>query len=230
MLFCLFLRFSSFFLCLPVYFVEDDGELVDGSGWLLGELGWGPPEFFAEAEVRDGWVRFLASDGSDKKAVSSSVIAHKPLTILESSSPSAMGMPFSSPKSLSSVKGSWRGCSLSVAQIVSAWIAMKSLLTTCPETGWYRVCFWIMRLRFAHVSSWKTYLPAYSSPYSLPRLMVSVRILNHLHCGYAVGYGGVHVFKDDGLHPLGHFQDAFAELFPHAKPFLAQFCFSAEVL
>jgi hypothetical protein len=205
MLFCLFLRFSSFFLCLLVYFFEDDGELVDGSGGLPCELVWGPPELFAEAEVCDGWVRFLTSDGADKKAVSSSVMAHKPLTILESNSPSAMGMPFSSLNSLSSVMGVFGGCSLSAAQMVSAWIAMKSLLTTWPEMGWYRVCFWIMRLRFAHVSSWKTYLPAYSSPYSVPRLMVSVRILNHLHGGYAVAYGGVHVFKDYGLHPLWQF-------------------------
>jgi hypothetical protein len=205
MLFCLFLRFSSFFLCLPVYFVEDDGELVDGSGWLLCELVWGPPEFFAEAEVCDDWMRFLSSEGADKKAVSSLVMAHKPLTILESTSPSAMGMPFSSPKRLSSVMGAWGGCSLSAAQMVSACIAMKSLLTTCPETGWYRVCFWIMRLRFAHVSSWKTYLPAYSSSYSVPRLMVSLRILNHLHRGDSVAYGGVHVFKDNCLHPLWQF-------------------------
>jgi hypothetical protein len=136
MLFCLFLSFSSFFLCLAVYLVEDDGELVDGSGWLLCELGWGPPEFFAEAEVCDSWMWFLASDGADKKAVSSRVMAHKSLTILENSSPSAMGMPFSSPKSLSSVMGAVGGCSLSAAQMVSACMAMKSLLTTCPETGW----------------------------------------------------------------------------------------------
>jgi len=136
MLFCLFLHFSSFFLCLPVYFVEDDGELVDGSGWLLGELVGGPAEFFAEAEVCDDWMRFLASEGADKKAVSSLVMAHSSLTIFESNSPRAMGMPFSSPKSLSSVRGAWGGCSLSAAQMVSACIAMKSLLTTCPETGW----------------------------------------------------------------------------------------------
>jgi hypothetical protein len=136
MLFCLFLRFSPFFLCLAVYFVEDDGELVDSFGWLPCKLGWGPPEFFAEAEVCDDWVRFLASEGADKKAVSSRVMAHKSLTILENNSPSAMGMPFSSPKSFSSVSGVLGGCSLSAAQIVSACIAMKSLLTTCPEMGW----------------------------------------------------------------------------------------------
>jgi hypothetical protein len=141
MFFRLFLSFSPFFLCLAVYLVEDDGELVDGFGWLFCELVWGPPEFFAEAEVCDGWVRFLASDGADKKAVSSRVIAHRLLTSLENNSPSGTGMPFSSLNSFSSVKGSWGGCSLSAAQIVSAWIAMKSLLTTCPETGWYRVCF-----------------------------------------------------------------------------------------
>jgi hypothetical protein len=135
MFFRLFLRFSPLFLCLAVYLVEDDGELVDSSGWLLGELVWGPPEFFAEAEVCDDWMRFLASDGADKKAVSSRVMAHKSLTIFENNSPSATGMPFSSPKSLSSVMGAWGGCSLSAAQMVSACIAMKSLLTTCPETG-----------------------------------------------------------------------------------------------
>src|SRR3989304_322792 len=53
MLFCLFFCFLSFFLCLVVYLVEDDGELVDGSGWLFCELVWGPPEFSAEAEVLD---------------------------------------------------------------------------------------------------------------------------------------------------------------------------------
>jgi hypothetical protein len=120
MFFRLFLSFSPFFLCLAVYLVEDDGELVDGSGWLPCELGWGPPELFAEAEVCDCGVRFLASDGSDKKAVSSSVMAHRLLTIFESNSPSAMGTPFSSLNSFSSVKGSWGGCSLSAAQMVSA--------------------------------------------------------------------------------------------------------------
>jgi hypothetical protein len=120
MFFCLFLSFSSFFLCLAVYLVEDDGELVDGSGWLLCELGWGPPEFFAEAEVCDGWMRLLASDGADKKVVSSRVIAHKPLTILENNSPSAMGTPSSSPKSFSSVIGACGGCSLSATHMVSA--------------------------------------------------------------------------------------------------------------
>jgi len=120
MLFRLFLSFSPFFLCLAVYLVEDGGELVDGSGWLFCELVWGPPEFFAEAEVCDGWMWPLASDGADKKAVSSRVMAHRLLTILESNSPSAMGMPFSSPKSFSSVKGSWGGCYLSAAQMVSA--------------------------------------------------------------------------------------------------------------
>jgi hypothetical protein len=136
MFFCLLFCFFPFFLGLPVYFVEDDGELVDSFGWLPCKLGWGPPEFFAEAEVCDDWVRFLASEGADKKAVSSRVMAHKPLTTCESSSPRAMGIPFSSPKSLSSVSGVLGGCSLSAAQMVSACIAMKSLLTTCPETGW----------------------------------------------------------------------------------------------
>jgi hypothetical protein len=194
---------------------------VDDAGGLPCELGWGPPELFAEAEVRDCGVGLSALDCSDKKAVSSRDMAHKPLTTCESSSPSAMGTPSSSPNSFSSVIGVLAGCSLSAAQMVSAWMAMKSLLTTCPDKGWYRVCFWIMRLRRAQVSSWKTYLPAYSAPYSVPRLMVSVRILNHLHGDYAVGYGGVHVFKDYGLHPLGQFQDAFAELLPSANPLLA---------
>jgi hypothetical protein len=81
MFFCLFFCFLSFFLCLLVYLVEDDGELVDGSGWLFGELVWGPSEFFAEAEVCDGWMGLLASDGADKKAVSSLVMAHRLLTI-----------------------------------------------------------------------------------------------------------------------------------------------------
>jgi hypothetical protein len=80
MFFRLFLCFSSFFLGLPVYFVEDDGELVDGAGWLPCELGWSPPELFAETEVRDCGVRLSAFDCSDKKAVSSRDIAHKPLT------------------------------------------------------------------------------------------------------------------------------------------------------
>jgi hypothetical protein len=65
-------------------------------------------------------MRLLASDGADKKTVSSRVIAHKPLTILENNSPSAMGTPFSSPKSFSSVIGVLGGCSLSAAHMVSA--------------------------------------------------------------------------------------------------------------
>jgi len=125
-----------FFLCLSVYFVEDDGELVDGSGWLPSELGWSPPEFLAEAELCDGLVRSLASDGSDKKAVSSLVMAHKPLTALDKSSPSAIGTPSSSPSSFSSVNGLCEGCSFSAAHMVSACIAMKSLLSTCPDMGW----------------------------------------------------------------------------------------------
>src|SRR3990170_3566276 len=56
MFFCLFFCFLSFFLCLLVYLVEDDGELVDDSGWLFGELVWSPSKFFAEAEVCDGWM------------------------------------------------------------------------------------------------------------------------------------------------------------------------------
>jgi hypothetical protein len=120
MFFRLFLSFSPFFLRLAVYLVEDDGELVDGSGWLLCELVWGPPEFFAEAEVCDGWMWSLASDGADKKAVSSRVMAQRLLTILENNSPSGTGMPFSSPKSFSSVIGVLSGCSLSAAHMVSA--------------------------------------------------------------------------------------------------------------
>jgi len=80
-------------------------------------------------------VWLLASDGADKKAVSSLVMAHKPLTILESNSPSGMGMPFSSPSNFSSDMGVWGGCSLSDAHMVSACMAMKSLLSTCPDSG-----------------------------------------------------------------------------------------------
>jgi hypothetical protein len=203
-----------FFLCFTVYLVENNDEFVDGSGWLASEMVWGPPEFFAEAEVCDGWVWFLSSDCADKKAVSSRVIAHNPFTICESSSPRAMGMPFSSPNNFSNVIGDCGGCSFRDAQMVSACIAMKSLLCTCPDTGWYRVCFWIMRLRFAHVSSWKTYLPAYSAPYSGLISTFSLRILNHLHGCYAVFYGGVDVFEDYVLHPLWQSEDAFAQLIP----------------
>jgi hypothetical protein len=130
------LCFHSLFLCLPVYLVEDDRELVHGPCWLSAELGWGPAEFFAEAEIRDGGVGLLSSDGADKKAVSSRVKAHKRLTTLESSSPNVIGMPFSSPRSFSSVIGSFGGCCLSAAQIVSACMAMKSLFCTCPDVGW----------------------------------------------------------------------------------------------
>jgi hypothetical protein len=136
MFFRLFLRFSLLLLDLTIYLVEDDGELVDCVGWLPAKLCGGPPELFAEAEVRDRGVRLSAFDCSDKKAVSSRVMAHKPLTTRESSSPSAMRTPSSSPKSFSSVIGALAGCSLSAAQMVSACIAMKSLLTTCPDNGW----------------------------------------------------------------------------------------------
>jgi len=160
-----------------VYFVEDNGELLDGFCWLPCEFCGEPSEFLAEAEVCDCRVGFLASDGADKKAVSSWVTAHRLLTTWESSSPRDTGMPFSSLKSFSSVIGAFGGCSLSDDQMVSACIAMKSLLRTCPDTGWYRVCFWMMRLRLAHVISWKTYLPAYSAPYSVPISTFSLRIM-----------------------------------------------------
>src|SRR3972149_12283226 len=106
---------------------------------------------------------------------------------------------------------------------------MKSLFCTCPETGWYRVCFWIMRLRFAHVSSWKAYLPGYSAPYSVPISTFSLRILNHLHRGDAVFHGGVDVFEDDGLHPLWESEDTVAQLLPSFHPTLSQRSFSAEI-
>ena len=80
MFFCLFLHSLFFFLCLAVYLVEDNSVLVDDSGRLLGEFCGCPAEFFAESKVGDGWVGFLASDGSDKKAVSSLVNAHNPFT------------------------------------------------------------------------------------------------------------------------------------------------------
>jgi hypothetical protein len=117
---CLFLRFFLLLLCLAVYLVEDDGELVDGSGWLPAELCWGPSELFAEAEAGDCWVRLSASDCADKKAVSSCVMAQRLLAIRLNNSPSAMGTPFSSPNSFSNVMGLLWGCSFSEAQMVSA--------------------------------------------------------------------------------------------------------------
>jgi hypothetical protein len=223
MFFCLFLRFLFLFLCSTVYFVEDDCVLVDGSGRLLCELGWGPAEFFAETEVGDGWVGFLASDGSDKKAVSSRVSAHKPFTSCEKSSPSGIGMPSSSFSSFSRLSGMLGGCSLSEAHIVSACMAMKSLFCTCPVMGWYLVCFWMMRLRFAQVSSWKTYLPVYSTPYSVPMLTVSLRVEYQLHDCDSVNYRSVDVIQQDGLHPLRQFEYSFAYFVPCVEPFLAQF-------
>jgi hypothetical protein len=132
----LFLSFQSFFFSLLIYLVEDDGEFVDGSGWLPCKLGWGPPELLAQSEVGDCWVWFLASDGADKKAVSSLVKAHRLLAILDSNSPSGIGTPFSSASSLSSVMGWLGGCSFNEAQMVSACIAMKSLLSICPVVVW----------------------------------------------------------------------------------------------
>src|SRR4030042_450813 len=63
------------------------------------------------------------------------------------------------------------GCPCKLAIIVSAWIAMKSLLSTSPDNLLYFVCFWIMRLRFAQVISPKTETTqqlqsAFSSPYA----------------------------------------------------------------
>jgi hypothetical protein len=112
--------FCFFFFGLAVYFVEDNGVLVDDSGGLACEFCWGPAEFFAEPKVGDGGMGFLAADGSDKKAVSSRVKAQRLLTTCENNSPNAMGTPFSSPNSRSSVTGLAAGCSLSDAQIVSA--------------------------------------------------------------------------------------------------------------
>jgi hypothetical protein len=155
MLFCFLFSFSFFLFCLPVYLVEDNCVLVDDSGGLLCEFGWGPAEFFAETEVGDGGVGFLAADGADKKSVSSLESAQRPFTIWEKSSPNAIGTPFSSLRSLSSDTGFVSGCCLRAAQIVSACMAMKSLACTCPERGWYFVCFCIMRLRLAQVISLK---------------------------------------------------------------------------
>jgi hypothetical protein len=78
---------------------------LDGFGGLVGELGWGPSEFFAKPKVGDGGVGFLASDGSDKKAVSSRFTAQRSLTFLEKNSPNAMGTPSSSLSNLSNVNG-----------------------------------------------------------------------------------------------------------------------------
>jgi hypothetical protein len=109
--------------------------LLDGSGWLLADLQWGPSEFFGEPEFCECWVGFASADGSDKKRCSSGAMLHNLLAIIEHISPSSIGMPSSSPNSLSSVIGLLAGCSLSEAQMVSAWMATKSLFTICPVIG-----------------------------------------------------------------------------------------------
>jgi hypothetical protein len=73
--------FFAFFLRLPVHFIQDYDESLDGFGWLPCKLVWCPTEFFAEAEICEDCVWFLPSDGSDKKAVSSKPKALSLLTI-----------------------------------------------------------------------------------------------------------------------------------------------------
>jgi hypothetical protein len=109
--------------------------LFDGSGWLLLDLQWGPSEFLGEPEFCEGRVWFASADGSDKKRCSSAATLHSLLAIFEKSSPNSIGMPFSSPSSFSKAIGLLAGCSLRLAQMVSAWMATKSLLTICPVTG-----------------------------------------------------------------------------------------------
>jgi hypothetical protein len=64
-----------------VYFVKYDAELLDDFGGLLGELGGGPSEFFAEPKVGDGGVGFASADGADKKAASSLPTEQRRLTV-----------------------------------------------------------------------------------------------------------------------------------------------------
>ena len=87
------------------------------------------------------WIRLLSPDGSDKKADSSRLTLFSLLAIWLKSSPKPMGMPSSSLSSFSSVIGLCAGCSFRLAQIVSAWMPMKSLLMMWPDTGWYFVYF-----------------------------------------------------------------------------------------
>jgi hypothetical protein len=66
---CLF----NLLLRLSVLLIQNNKELLDCFGWLLVKLGYCPPELFAEPINREGWVRFVSSDGFDKKRVSSGV-------------------------------------------------------------------------------------------------------------------------------------------------------------
>ena len=49
------------FFRLLVHFAEDDKELLQFFGWLLGELTGSPTEFLAKPKIRYGWVRLAAS-------------------------------------------------------------------------------------------------------------------------------------------------------------------------
>lgn len=60
---------------------------MDGSGWLPGDLVGGPSEFFAKPKVGEGPVGFAASDGLDKKRVSSLSSPQTLLAVLAINSP-----------------------------------------------------------------------------------------------------------------------------------------------
>jgi len=167
-------------------------------------------------------VRLVPSEGSDKKRCSSAVTPQSLLATFESSSPSSIDMPSSSPSSFSRVIGLWAGCSLRLAHMVSACMAVKSLLKICPVNGWYLVCFCIMRLRLAHVISEKTYLPAYSLPNLSSNSTFSCRVVNHLHGCNSISDSCPNVFKHDVLHPLGQLQNPFSQVLPNAHPFSSQ--------
>jgi hypothetical protein len=150
------LSLFDFLFCHLVHLVQDHKELLDGFCWLSCELVWGPSELFAEAEFCEGFVWLLSSDCSDKKAVSSFDTLQSRFVTLLSNSPSPTLTPSVSLSSFARVMGSFLGCSFRLAQIVSACIATKSLLSTWPDTLLYLVYFWMIRLRLAQGISLKT--------------------------------------------------------------------------
>ena len=92
------------------------------------QLFWGPTELLAQSKPREARMRSAASHRPHEFFASSADKPQSRFTTMLKSSPSSIGTPFSSSSNLSNVIGFVGGCSFKLAQMVSAWMAGKSLL------------------------------------------------------------------------------------------------------